>query len=301
MSIKNQIKRLLKNPRLILVKLDTMKLIKLSDKKYLEILFKDKLGYALDLNNPKTYNEKMQWLKLYDRNPKYSKLVDKYEVKKYIKDKIGEKYLIKTLGIYNNFDEIDFESLPNQFVIKCTHDSGGLVIVKDKSSFNINDARKRINKCLKMDFYRLGREFAYKDVSPRIIIEEYMEDKKNTLNDYKFFCFDGVPKIMYVSSDSHTDNQKIAFFDMEYKQIDIKRDDYNDYDVLPSKPKTFEEMKKIARILSKDIPHVRVDLYEINGKVYFGELTFYTCSGYMPFKDKKWDLELGKFVKINSK
>ncbi|MBQ9019151.1 MAG: glycosyl transferase [Bacilli bacterium] len=274
----------------------------LSDKLYIKLLYKVKTGHRLDLKNPKSFNEKMQWLKLYDRNPLYIKLVDKYEVKKYVHDLIGKEYIIKTLGVWDNFDEINFDNLPNQFVLKCTHDSGGVIICKDKSKINIIDIKNKITKSLRTNYYHHGREWPYKNVKPRIIAEEYIEDKTNKeLNDYKFFCFDGIPKIMYVSKNSHTNKQQIAFFDMNYNQLNIKRNDYLDFEQVPKKPKNFNKMKELAEILSKNMPHVRVDFYNINGKIYFGEMTFFTGGGIIPFLDKKWDYEIGKLLELPKK
>lgn len=275
---------------------------KMSDEKYIKKEFKLRMGYNLDLQNPQTFNEKLQWLKLNDRNPTYTKMVNKYEVKKYVASIIGEKYIIPTLGVYNDFDDIDFNKLPNQFVIKCTHDSGGLVICKDKSKLKITKVKRKINEFLERKYFYIHREWPYKNVKPRIIIEKYMEDKKTKdIKDYKFFCFNGTPKIMYVSDGSHTKEQHIQFFDMKYNKIDIKRKDYQEFEKEIKKPNNFEKMIEFSKILSKDIPHVRVDWYEINGKLYFGELTFFTCSGFIPFEPKEWDYKLGEMLKLPDK
>ena len=271
----------------------------ISDKKFIELDYKCMIGKKLYLDNPKTFNEKLQWLKLNNHKDIYTKMVDKYEAKKYVSNIIGDEYIIPTLGIYNSFDEIDFNILPNQFVIKCTHDSGGLYICKDKNSFNKKDAKEYINSHFKKNYYNEHREWPYKNVKPRIIVEKYMEDDQSkNIVDYKFFCFDGSPNLLYVSDGSHTNNQRIAFFDKNYNQLDIKRTDYNDYEKVPNKPKNFEKMKEFASILSKNIPHLRVDFYEINGKLYFGELTFFTGSGFVPFKDEKWNKKLGDMIKL---
>ena len=226
-------------------------------------------------------------------------MVDKYEAKEYVASIIGEQYIIPTLGIYDTWDEIDFDKLPNQFVIKCTHDSGGVVICKNKDVFDYNKARKIIEKSLRHNFYYAGREWPYKEVKPRIIIEKYMEDNSDhQIRDYKFLCFNGKPKVLYISDNSHTPSQRICFFDMNFNQLDIKRFDYRDYDILPNKPKNFEKMKELASILSKNMIHLRVDFYEIDGKIYFGELTFYTGSGLIPFKSDEWDYKLGELINI---
>ncbi len=286
----------------LILKLDYLNIIRVSDKLFLKLKYYTKIGKKLNIQNPKTFNEKLQWLKLYDRNTRYTEMVDKYDAKNYVSNIIGEDYVVPTIGIYKNFDDINFNDLPNQFVIKCTHDSGGLVICKDKRTLNQVIIRKKINKSLKKNYYYSGREWPYKDVKPRIIIEKYMEDKKEKeIRDYKFFCFNGEPKIMYVSDNSHTDNQHSCFFDMNYKKINIKRKDYQEFKETPKKPINFEKMIDFSKILSNGIPHVRVDWYEINGKLYFGELTFYTCSGFIPFENEKWDYEIGEMLKLPKK
>lgn len=272
----------------------------LPDKIYLKLKYRFKLGKKLNLSNPKTFNEKLQWLKLYDRKDIYTTMVDKYEAKKYVASIIGDEYIIPTIGIYNSFDEIDFDKLPKQFVIKCTHDSGGLVIVKDKSKLDIKSAKKKINQCLKNNYYYSGREWPYKNVNPRIIIEEYIEDNKsNTMRDYKFFCFNGTPKIMYISEglEDHS-TASMSFYDMNFKITSCKRKDFKLLNYTPKKPKGFEKMKELASTLSKNTPHLRVDFYEINGHIYFGELTFSTCSGFIPFEDEKWDYKLGNMLEL---
>lgn len=270
----------------------------LSDKLYLIIIYKLRMGKNIDLKNPQTFNEKLQWLKLYDRNPKYTKMVDKYEVKEYIKEKIGEEYLIPTLGVYNNFDEIDFDKLPNQFVIKCTHDSGGLVICRDKKKINLKEAKMKINSSLKRNYYYSTREWPYKNVKPRIIIEKYMEDKEQkTLKDYKFYCFYGEPKFLYVSEglENHK-TAKISFFDMDFNFAGFGRKDFNQFDKKIKKPNNFKKMQELAKRLSTGHTFLRVDFYEINDKIYFGELTFTPCAGFCPFDPEEYDKILGDML-----
>lgn len=271
------------------------------DKKYLCQKYRLKTGKSLDFDNPKTFNEKLQWLKICDRKDIYTTMVDKYEVKEYVANVIGDEYIIPTIGVYNKFDDIDFAKLPHQFVIKCTHDSGGLVIVKDKSVIDIKKIRKKINKCLKRNYYYSGREWPYKNVKPRIIVEKYMEDKKyKSMRDYKFFCFNGRPEIMYLSEglEDHK-TARMSFYDMDMELIDCRRSDYAMLDYTPEKPKNFDKMKKFSAILSNNIPHIRVDWYEINGKLYFGELTFSTCGGMVPFADEKWNKKLGDLINLD--
>lgn len=269
------------------------------DKLYLKFIYKIKIGKSLNLKNPKTFNEKLQWLKLYDRNPLYTKLVDKYEVKDYVANIIGKEHVIPTIGVYDSFDDINFEKLPKQFVIKCTHDSGGLVIVKDKNKLDIEKAKKKINKSLKKNYYYCGREWPYKNVKPRIIIEKYMEDNKTKeLRDYKFFCFNGIPKFMFLATDRQKNQTKFNFYDMNFNLLPFTQGHPNDLRKI-SKPEKFDEMVALSKKLSVNIPHVRVDFYEINGKVYFGEMTFYHYSGFTKFDPEEWDEKFGNYIVIN--
>ena len=231
----------------------------------------------------------------------YTKMVDKYEVKKYIADLIGEEYIIPTIAVYNNFDEINFSKLPNKFVIKCTHDSGGLVICKDKKKFDIDSARNKINKSLKINYYRYGREWPYKNVKPRIIIEKYMEDKNDCeLRDYKFYCFDGYVKALLVATNRQNETEELCFdyFDNKYKHMNLTNHWHPNAKVIPHKPKKFEDMLKLAQKLSKGIPHVRVDFYEVDGKIYFGELTFFDMAGFLKIHPDDWELEWGNLIKL---
>ncbi len=274
------------------------------DKLYSSLKYRIKMKKWINWKNPETFNEKIQWLKLNDRNPLYTKLVDKYEVKDYVSNIIGEKYIIPTLGIYDKFDDIDFTKLPEQFVIKCTHDSGGLVICKDKSSFNIENAKEKINKSLKRNYYYGNREWPYKNVKPRILIEKYMEDKKDKeLRDYKFYCFDGYVKALLVATNRQSKNEELCFdyFDSEYKHLELTNHYHPNNKNIPHKPVKFAEMLKLSEKLSKGFPHVRVDFYEVNGEIYFGELTFYDMGGLLKIHPDDWDLEWGKLIKLPKK
>lgn len=274
----------------------------LSDEEFLRIKFKAELGYELNFDDPQTFNEKLQWLKLYDRKPEYTTMVDKYAVKKYVADKIGEEYIIPTLGVWNNFDEIDFDKLPEQFVLKCTHDSGGLVIVRNKNEMNKKAAKKKLTRSLKRNYYWGNREWPYKDVPRRIVCEKFMQDKnsEHSLTDYKFYCFNGDPKFLYVSSglENHT-SAKISFLKLDWSFADFYRTDYKPFDTLPLKPEHYDEMLKISSILSRGILFLRVDLYEIEGKIYFSELTFSPCAAFMPFSPLEWDKKLGDMIDLN--
>lgn len=300
---KQKIIKLLRKPSIVLLKLDHINLIKLSDKKYIELRYFSFFLKELNLDNPKSFNEKLQWLKLYDRNSKYTKMVDKYEVKKYVSNIIGEEYIIPTLGIYNSFEEINFDKLPNQFVLKCTHDSGGIVICKDKNNLDIKQAKKKINKSLKKNYYYSGREWPYKNVKPRIIIEKYIDDGKNTqLNDYKVMCFNGKAKCSFVCTER--DNKElglaVTFFDLDWKKMPFKRH-YRTSNKKIDKPRNYQKMIELSEKLSKNIPFVRVDWYEIKGKLYFGELTFYPGAGFEEFDPEEWDYKLGEMLKLPDK
>ena len=273
------------------------------DDEFLKKLYKLWFERDLDLENPKTFNEKTQWLKLYDRRPEYTEMVDKFSAKEYVSRRIGEEYIIPTFGVWDRFEDIDFDKLPQQFVLKCTHDSGGIVIVKDKDKLNKKAAKAKIEKCLKRNFYDLGREWPYKNVKPRIIAEQYMEDAKmHELRDYKFFCFNGTPKLLLLASErqSKQEEMKVDFFDMDYKHLPIKKGHPN-APSLPEKPATFEEMKTLAAKLSAGVPLLRVDFYEANGKCYFGELTFSSGNGIGAFEPEEWDYTLGEWITLPPK
>ncbi|MBQ6062960.1 MAG: glycosyl transferase [Prevotella sp.] len=268
--------------------------------KYIPRLFYSRAGYTLNLDNPQTFNEKLQWLKLYDHNPLYTTLVDKYEVKKYVADKIGNQYIIPTLEVWDDVDDIDFNKLPNQFVLKCTHDSGGLVICKDKSNFKTNKAKKVLRKSLGRNFYYMGFEWPYKNVKPRIIAEKYMEDTKTKeLRDYKFFCFNGEVKALFIATERQKEGEdvKFDFFDEDFNHLPFKQGHEN-ATVLPQKPLCFDQMKKFAAILSDGIPQVRVDFYEVDGHIYFGEMTFFHHGGWTKFDPEEWDTIFGKWVTL---
>jgi hypothetical protein len=296
----NRFIKIIKNPYKIVSYLGMKGLLKsLSDETYLKLLYRGFSGKNLNINSPQTFNEKIQWLKLYDRNPLYTGLVDKYEVRSYIRDKIGDEYLIPLLGVYNNFEDINFDELPNKFVLKCTHDSGGIVICKDKNKLDINKARKKINNSLSENFYYYGREWPYKNIKPRIICEKYMVDESDIeLKDYKFMSFNGEIKCSFVCLNRNSDTGlNVDFYDMDWNLMPFERH-YPSSGGKINKPINFDKMIGFAKILSKDIPFLRVDFYEINGKVYFGELTFYPGSGFEGFNPEKYDELLGSWLEL---
>lgn len=275
----------------------------LPDKIYLSSLFRLSVGYKMDFKNPLTYNQKLQWLKVYNRNPLYTQLVDKYEVKDFVIQKIGQQHVAKTIGVWDNVDQIDFSTLPNQFVLKTTHGGGntGVVICKDKSSFDIASAKKKLSLSMKQEIYRYNREWPYKNVRKRIIAEEYLEDKQTgELRDYKFFCFDGAVKAMFLATDRSSGNVKFDYFDENFNHLEIvQQHPMSGLDF--KKPVSFDNMKSIAEKLSAGIPHVRVDLYEVNGEVYFGEFTFFHHGGLVPFHPESWDFTWGDWISLPNK
>lgn len=274
----------------------------MDDEKYLKIAYKIRMGKELNLQQPKTYSEKLQWLKLYDRKQIYTDLVDKYQVKKIVANIIGENYIIPTLGVWDRAEDIDFDVLPDQFVLKCTHDSGGLVICKDKKKLDKAAAVKKLNACLKHNFYYAQREWPYKNVKPRIIAEKYMEDNEtHELRDYKFFAFDGKVKALFIASDRGSKEEtKFDFFDENFNHLPFTNGHPN-ADIMPKKPQEFELMKELASKLSEKIPQVRIDFYEVNGQVYFGEITFFHWSGMTPFEPEEWDYKFGEWIKLPEK
>lgn len=272
----------------------------LPDEVYIQLNYFAHFHKFANLKNPQTYNEKLNWLKLHDHNPLYTEVVDKYTAKAYVEKIIGGGYCIPTLGVWDSFDDIDFDSLPEQFVLKCTHDSEGLVIVKDKSHMDKVAAKKKISAALNQNFYYIGREWPYKNVKPRIIAEPFLvDDETGELRDYKFFCFDGEPKMLMISS-GRTTGMTCDFYDMAFKKVELRRKYPNSQKYIPQ-PKTFEKMKAIASKLSVGFPHIRVDLYEVNGKCFVGELTFYSSSGFVPFHPSEWDKTFGEWLKLPEK
>ncbi len=265
---------------------------------FLKVVFRYRVGYWPNLKKPKSYNEKLQWLKLHDRHPEYTKMVDKIEAKKYVASMIGDKYIIPTLGTWDSVDEIDWSSLPNQFVIKVTSDSGGIVVCKDKIKLDIEKAKAKLKYGWGKNYYNLRKEHPYKDVKPRIIAEQYMEDESGyELKDYKIFCFDGEPKCLFVATGRQMHDTRFDFYDIDFNHLPFLNGHPN-ADKRPIKPDNFEEMVDVARRLSKGMRHVRVDLYNVNGKIYFGELTFFHWSGMTPFEPLEWDYKMGEFIKL---
>lgn len=273
----------------------------LPDSVYLKLMYKMMTGKKLNLKNPQTFNEKLQWLKLHDRKPIYTTMVDKYLVKKYIAEIIGEEYVIPTLGVWDKFDDIPFSELPEQFVLKTTNDSGSVSICKDKSVFNRAEARRIIEYGLSRNYFYNGREWPYKNVSPRIIAEKYISDGTGeALKDYKFMCFDGKVRATFVCTGRRTkEGLHVTFYDREWNRLPFERY-YPASKTDIDKPQKYEEMVALAEKLSKGIPFVRVDFYEVCKKIYFGELTFYPGGGHEIFTPEEWDYKLGAYITLPS-
>lgn len=274
----------------------------LDDEQYLKRAYKAHTGAELNLNNPVGYTEKLQWLKLYNRNPGYSTMVDKASAKEFAAMTIGREFIVPSIGVYDDFADIDIDALPERFVIKCTHDSNSTIVCKDKDSFDFPAAEKKLRGKMKINYYLRGREWPYKSIKPRIIIEQYLKDEKDgELRDYKFFCFNGEPKVLYITQGRGVSEPTVAdFFDMDFNHLDM-RIDHETADVLPHKPLNFELMKELAAKLSDKIPHVRVDFYEVNGRVFFGEMTFFHCSGFKKVSPPEWERKMGEWIVLPEK
>lgn len=274
----------------------------LPDSWYLKYRYKQVFGKSLNLKEPQTFSEKIQWLKLHDRKPIYSKLVDKYDVKSIVAEIIGEEYIIKTLGVWDKFEDIDFDKLPNQFVLKCTHDSASIIICLDKNKFDKNQHAWKYNDIyIKRDYYHYeNKQWVYKGIKPRIIAEEYIKDDKfDSLSDYKLYCFNGIAKGVYVTINRFT-NLSVSMYDMDWNLMPFEHIHPNQGEKV-DKPKNLDLMKELAERIAKyiDNPFVRVDFYEVLGKVYFGEITFYPEGGMGYFNPLEWDYILGDWMDLS--
>ncbi|WP_365298890.1 ATP-grasp fold amidoligase family protein [uncultured Veillonella sp.] len=274
----------------------------LSDAEFLKTVFPKYMGYPLDLENPKTFSEKLQWLKVNYRNPIQTVMVDKHEAKHFIAERVGNQYIIPTLAVWDSVEDIDIDALPNQFVLKSTHDSGGIVICKDKSSFDFEAAKAKLSASLKRDYSKIAREWPYQNVLRRIIAEEYISELGNDdLLDYKMYSFHGEPKLTVVCSDRFSKTEtRMNFYDINWEPMGIH---FGHYPPLPlefPKPATYEEMKRLTAELSKDCPFLRVDFYEIKGRLFIGELTFFPGAGLEKFRPMSKDYELGEWLHLET-
>jgi len=295
--------KLLKTPEKMVVPLASLGLFRwMPDEPYLKFVYRCQIGSKLNLDNPQTFTEKLQWLKLNDRKELYHLFVDKYEVKQYVAEKIGSEYLIPTIGIWNAVDEIPFDELPEQFVLKCTHDSGSIVICKDKSCFDFEKAKRKLAGHLKQSTYWFGREWPYKGLKPRIIAEEYLEDScTEELRDYKFFCFNGEVKCFKVDFDRFAFH-RAHYYTPDGQLLELAEVAYPpDYSRDIRLPTTIVKMKELAEKLVGSTPFLRVDFYDVNGRIYFGEMTFYPASGLTKFIYENNDEMLGNWLTLPAK
>lgn len=274
------------------------------DRKYLEAKWKaSEMIYPLNLDDPRSFNEKLQWLKLYYRKPEFVQMVDKVEVKRYAEQIIGSEHIIPTYGVWDNAEDIDFDSLPEKFVIKCNHSSGGFCLCKDKSKLNVEQVRKMLSKGLKNDYSSHEREWQYKAIRRKVLAEKMLTNPDGSIcSDYKWFCFNGDPKILLITEDRGKENDEVKnnYFDINMNLLPFTQGHPNSKKI-PSKPKTFDEQVAIAKKLSKGYPFMRVDLYECDGIVYLGELTLYHWSGRKMFEPSNWDLNLGAWINLPPK
>ena len=268
------------------------------DKPYLKMVYWIKTGKKLNLKNPKTFCDKLNWLKLHNIHPEYTRLADKIAVRDYLKEVLGEDICIPMLGAWEHYDDIDFDALPEKFVLKCNHDSGSVKIITDKSKIDHTQLRKFFEGRLRLNPYVLGREYPYKDIPPMIMAEQFMESKDGRdIRDYKFLCFNGVARYMFVISDRHSDC-RCDFYDRDFNRLPVM-DTYPMSDSPMEKPLFFDEMRELAEKLSQNIPTVRIDFYEIDGKVYFGEFTFFDGGGFWPKKPEEWEYILGELIDLS--
>ena len=286
---------------LILSKLKSSLIDLIPDRLFLEYRYKVVFNKPLSLTNPITYNEKIQWLKLFDRNPEYINLVDKYAVKQIVAEKIGPEYVIPTLGVWKRYDDIAFDLLPDQFVLKCTHDSGSVVIVKNKSLLNHSEAKERLEKSLKENFYYRGREWPYKNVTPQIIAENYLEGDllNGGLTDYKLFFFDGVCKAILAGQNRFSNHGlEMTYYDPKWNRLPFTKGADKTFYPSVKKPQQLDEMLELGTKLAQKYPHVRMDFYIVDDHIYFGEYTFYPSSGFLKFNPESWDTIFGNWIKL---
>ena len=273
------------------------------DSLYLKLLYRVIMGRKLNLKNPKEYNEKLQWLKLNDRKPEYAIMVDKYEVRGYIAELLGEQYLIPCLGIYDSVEDIDIDALPDKFVLKCTHDSGSVEICKDKSCYDMEGAKHRLSQAMKRNYYATYREWPYKYVKPRIIAEGYLEGDEGDLKDYKVMCFNGEAKIIEVHENRFVEGKvhTQTFYDREWEIVPLTQVETVTVDKPSERPRQLEEILRLSELIAKDMYHARIDWYIEGDKIYFGEITFYDGSGFESVSTPEMERMLGDMIKLPEK
>ena len=298
----NAVRSLFRNPRHLVSALCIRCSALFPDETYLKLMHRLELRRKLDLENPQTYNDKLQWLKLYCHRPEFTMMADKVAVKSFVAEKIGPEYVATLFGVWDRVEDIEWERLPQRFVLKTNHDSGnyGVVICKDKATFDRAKAENRLKASLHRNTFLLGREWPYKNIPRKVFAEEYIEDKgRDELLDYKFYCFDGKVKIVFIASGRQSLKEVcIDYYDEECNHIDGLRQSHPNAPEPPARPLHFDLMKQLAEKLSEGIPHVRVDFYEADGKVYFSEMTFFPYGGWTAFRPEEYDYKLGSFIKL---
>lgn len=272
------------------------------DERYLRWIYYLETGNRLNTTNPLRYNEKLIWLKLFYRDSMWTTMVDKYRVKALVSERVGSKYIAPVLGVWDRAEEIEWDKLPNQFVLKTNHDSGnnGVFIIKDKSQIINHKSQiiRRINQSLQRDTSRAGREWPYRDIPRCVFAEQYLEDATGELRDYKFFCFDGEVKYLFIATERQSGGEvKFDYFDVDFNHLDLVQKHPMSGKKI-EKPIMFDQMKDMAAKLSKGLPEVRVDLYEVDGKIYFGEYTFFHHDAIVPFHPDKWDFIWGEHIHL---
>jgi hypothetical protein len=298
------LRNFIKEPNLIAIGFLRRFAILIPDKIYVKAYYRLLMGKKINLKNPQTYNEKLQWLKLHDRKPEYTIMVDKFAAKEYVASIIGGDYIIPTLGVWDKFENIEFNQLPDQFVLKTTHDSGGVVVCNDKKSFDIISANKKLSNRLRINAFYILREWPYKNVKPRIIAEKYLEnDNGEELLDYKLYCFNGVVKCTLLCSnrDAAKNNLCLDFYNLDWERLPFKFIKYANNERTFPRPRNYDLMIHLAQMLSINIPTIRVDFYEVNGHLFFGELTFTTTSGFSDYEPEEWNYKLGSWINLPAK
>ena len=299
MDKKNRIMRFIKNPCKLIRPLAARGMFNwIQDRQYLRLVYWSEIGKKLNLDRPVTFNEKLQWLKLYDRNPEYSKYVDKYGVRAYISEMIGEKYLIPLLGVYDSVEKIDWESFPDEFVLKCTHGSHCNIICTNKNNLDIKDSNIKLTKWMKRSWFWLGREWVYANIKPRIVCEKYIGDLVGVPNDYKIMCFNGEPQIIQIHRKDNNFQPIIDFYDMNGNMLPFRKKGFANSDILDIDVESLKKMFELARKLSQGTLYLRTDFYLVSGEIYFGELTFFDSSGLIEFEPDESNIFLGKMLNL---
>ena len=277
----------------------------LPDSAYIRLQYHSILGEWPNIDNPSSFNEKLQWIKIHDRKPEYTMMADKLRAKEFVAGLIGNEYIVPTYAVWDKVEDIDINILPDTFVIKCNHDSGSVVVCRNKAELDKEKMMNKLNAAMKRNGFWYGREWPYKNIKRQIFAEKYLEDSENKkIRDYKFFCFNCVPKFVYISEglENHA-TANIAFYDFEGNELPFHRDDFKQFDIQPKIPQTMSLMVELSSRIAQSVPSpfVRTDFYSVNGKVFFSEITFTPCSGYMPIAPREWDRKIGEWLDLGGK